>query len=98
MKKLFFLFAIAALVGFASCKKTTWCQCSAVVNNESVMLGEETEPYYMEAGSCSDKEKEFKGWGQVICREVDNPNKDQEPSFWDKLFGGGNQGGNNGGH
>ena len=40
--------------------------------------------YVMEHGTCNDKAKEFSGWGQVTCREVDP--KDPDGTWYERLF------------
>ena len=60
--------------------------------------------YVMEHGTCNDKAKEFTGWGQVTCREVDpkDPDGTWYERIFNQLFGGGtnnnsnNNSGNNG--
>ncbi len=86
MKKLALVFGICVLLCVCSCKKNTYCVCTAIVNNESVQLGED---YYVlqEGRSCDDKEKEFEGWGQVTCEEVDVEEEDgDDGGFW-SIFG-----------
>lgn len=81
-----------------SCKKTRYCRCTTIQNEEVVNLGEDY--YTIEDGSsCSDKSKEIVGWGQVICTELSEYEATGEkPNWWENLFGGGgNSGGNNGG-
>lgn len=54
--------------------------------------------YIMEHGTCNDKAKEFTGWGQVTCREVDpkDPDGTWYERLFDKLFGSSNNNNNNG--
>ena len=53
--------------------------------------------YVMEHGTCNDKAKEFSGWGQVTCREVDpkDPDGTWYERLFDNLFGGSNHNNNN---
>lgn len=91
-----FLFAIALLIlALPSCKKTRYCRCTTIQNEEVVNLGEDY--YTIEDGSsCSDKSKEIVGWGQVICTEVTEQEvTGEETNWWDNLFGGGNNNNHN---
>ena len=56
--------------------------------------------YVMEHGTCNDKAKEFSGWGQVTCREVDpkDPDGTWYERLFDNLFGGGNHNNTNSGN
>ncbi len=56
--------------------------------------------YVMEHGTCNDKAKEFSGWGQVTCREVDpkDPDGTWYERLFDNLFGGSNHNNNNSGN
>lgn len=106
MKKLLIVVLAVAIVVLPSCKKTRYCKCTTIQNQEVVDLGEDY--YSIEDGSsCSDKSKEIVGWGQVICNEVSESEvTGQEHHWWDDIFGGGNNnnnggnnnGGGNGGH
>ena len=53
--------------------------------------------YIIEEGNCSDKAREFSGWGQVTCKEVDP--KDPDGTWYEriftKLFGGSTNSTNN---
>ena len=77
-----FLLALAA----TSCKKTRYCKCTTIQNEEVVELGEDY--YTIEDGSsCSDRSKEIVGWGQVICTEVSESEVTGEEShWWENLF------------
>ena len=69
MKKFVIVALALAVLVLPSCKKTRYCRCTTIQNEEVVNLGEEY--YTIEDGSsCSDKSKEIEGWGQVICYEV----------------------------
>ena len=97
MKKLLIVILALAIVILPSCKKTRYCKCTTIQNQEVVDLGEDY------GSSCSDKSKEIVGWGQVICTEISEYEATgQEHHWWDDIFGGGNNnnnnGGNNGGH
>ena len=98
MKRLLILILALAVVVLPSCKKTRYCKCTTIQNEEVVDLGEDY--YSIEDGSsCSDKSKEIVGWGQVICTEVSEQEvTGEEHHWWNDIFGGGNNnGGNNGG-
>ena len=86
MKKVL-LFAFALLIlALPSCKKTRYCNCTTVQNDQVVPLGEE---YYMieDGSTCSDKAKEIVGWGQVICTEVSESEvTGEDPSWWEELI------------
>lgn len=78
-------------LGFESCHKSKYCQCYAIIGDETVPFGDDlnVEEYTTtqldslptrykynlfvidHQRSCDDKEKEFSGWGQVVCEEVD---------------------------
>lgn len=106
MKKFLLVILAVAIVVLPSCKKTRYCKCTTIQNQEVVDLGEDY--YSIEDGSsCSDKSKEIVGWGQVICTEVSEYEvTGEEHHWWDDIFGGGNNnnnggnnnGGGNGGH
>ena len=85
-KVLFAVLALAVLV-LPSCKKTRYCRCTTIQNEEVVNLGEEY--YTIEDGSsCSDRAKEIVGWGQVICTEVSKAEATgEENKWWENLFG-----------
>ena len=87
MKKVLFILLALAVVVLSSCKKTRYCRCTTIQNEEVVNLGEE---YYTieDNSSCADKSKEIQGWGQVICYEVSEYEVTGEnPSWWEELFG-----------
>ena len=69
-----------------SCKKTRYCRCTTIQNEEVVNLGEDY--YTIEDGSsCNDRSKEIVGWGQVICTEVSEYEVTGEnPSWWENLI------------
>ena len=100
MKKLLIVILALAIVVLPSCKKTRYCKCTTIQNQEVVDLG--ADYYTIEDGSsCVDKSKEIVGWGQVICTEVSEYEvTGEEHHWWDDIFGGGNNnnGGNNGGN
>ena len=90
MKKALFVILALAIVVLPSCKKTRYCRCTTIQNEEVVNLGEE---YYTieDNSSCADKSKEIEGWGQVICYEVSEYEVTGEnPSWWDELFSNNN--------
>ena len=90
MKKILFIILALSVVALSSCKKTRYCRCTTIQNEEVVNLGEEY--YTIEDGSsCSDKSKEIVGWGQVICTEVSEYEVTGEnPSWWESLFNSNN--------
>lgn len=90
MKKVFIAILALTLFILPSCKKTRYCRCTTIQNDEVVNLGEDY--YTIEDGSsCSDKSKEIIGWGQVICTEVSEYEvTGEEPNWWESLFGGNN--------
>lgn len=94
MKKILIVIIALAIVVLPSCKKTRYCRCTTIQNEEVVNLGEDY--YTIEDGSsCSDKSKEIVGWGQVICTEVSESEvTGEETNWWDNLFGGGNNNNN----
>ena len=53
--------------------------------------------YIMEHGTCNDKAREFTGWGQVTCREVDpkEPDGTWFERLYEKLLGGSHNNNNN---
>ena len=95
MKKFLIVILALAIVVLPSCKKTRYCKCTTMQNDEVVELGEDY--YTIEDGSsCNDKSKEIVGWGQVMCSEVSEYEVTGErPSWWDNLFNGGNNNHNN---
>lgn len=90
MKKILIIMLVFLVVVLSSCKKTRYCRCTTIQNEEVVNLGEEY--YTIEDGSsCSDKSKEIVGWGQVICSEVSEYEVTGEnPSWWENLFNNNN--------
>ena len=89
MKKCLIIVVALLVLALPSCKKTRYCRCTTVQNEEVVELG--SDFYTIEDGSsCSDRAKEIVGWGQVICSEVSQYEATGEnPSWWENLFGGG---------
>lgn len=95
MKKLLFVILALSIMVLPSCKKTRYCRCTTVQNEEVVNLGEE---YYTieDNSSCSDKSKEIVGWGQVICYEVSEYEvTGVEHHWWDDIFGNNSNNNNN---
>lgn len=94
MKRLLIVILVLSIVVLPSCKKTRYCKCTTIQNEEVVDLGEDY--YTIEDGSsCSDKSKEIVGWGQVICNEVSEYEvTGEKPTWWENLFGGGNNNNN----
>jgi len=101
MKKFLIVILALAIVVLPSCRKTRYCKCTTIQNQEVVDLGED---YYSieDDTPCFEKSKEIVGWGQVICTEVSEYEvTGEEHHWWNDIFGGGNNnnnGGNNGGH
>ena len=87
MKKYIILLTAMLLLCATSCKKTRYCRCTTIQNDEVVNLGEDF--YTIEDGSsCSDRAKEIVGWGQVICTEVSKAEATgEENKWWENLFG-----------
>jgi len=86
-RKAWILAALLVLACTTSCKKTRYCRCTTIQNEEVVELGDE---FYviMDGASCEDKAKEFFGWGQVLCTEVSKwEATGEEPKWWQMLFG-----------
>ena len=94
MRKYVIILAAFALLCTASCKKTRYCRCTTIQNDEVVNLGEDF--YVIEDGSsCSDRAKEIVGWGQVICTQVSKQEATgEENKWWENLFGIGDGGKN----
>lgn len=94
MKKYVVILVAFVLLCFTSCKKTRYCRCTTIQNDEVVNLGEDF--YVIEDGSsCSDRAKEIVGWGQVICSEVSKYEATgEENKWWENLFGIGGGGKN----
>jgi hypothetical protein len=88
MKKILIIVLALAVVMLSSCKKTRYCRCTTIQNDEVVNLGEDY--YTIEDGSsCNDKSKEILGWGQVICAEVSEYDvTGEKPKWWENLFNG----------
>jgi len=88
MRKYIILLTAMLLLCATSCKKTRYCRCTTIQNDEVVNLGEDF--YTIEDGSsCSDRAKEIVGWGQVVCSEVSEYEATGEnPSWWERIFGG----------
>lgn len=86
MKKCLIIAAALLILVLPSCKKTRYCRCTAVLNEEVHELGDEF--YVIEDGSsCSDRAKEIAGWGQVICTEVSKEEATGEGNhWWENLF------------
>ncbi len=87
MRKYMIIIAALLLLCATSCKKTRYCRCTTIQNDEVVELGEDF--YVIEDGSrCSDRAKEIVGWGQVICTEVSKAEATgEENKWWEDLFG-----------
>jgi len=87
MKKVLFVILALSVIILPSCKKTRYCRCTAIINEEVVNLSEE---YFTieDNSSCSDKSKEVDGWPQVICYEVSEYEvTGEKPKWWEDLFG-----------
>ena len=87
MRKYMIILAALLLLGATSCKKTRYCRCTTIQNDEVVNLGED---YYIieDGSSCSDRAREIVGWGQVICNEVSKYEATgEENKWWENLFG-----------
>ena len=89
MKKLLFVILALAILVLPSCKKTRYCRCTTVQNDEVIELGDDF--FTIEYGSsCSDRAREIEGWGQVVCTEVSTEEATGEDNkWWENLFGGG---------
>lgn len=88
MRKIFLMAVVVLLVvGSTSCKKTRYCRCTTIQNNEVVELG--SDFFTIEDGSsCSERAREISGWGQVICSEVSKYEATgEENKWWENLFG-----------
>ena len=90
-KLLVVLLLILVAFGLESCHKSKYCQCYAIIGDETVAFGDDinVEEYTVSQldslptrykynlfvidhhRTCDDKEKEFSGWGQVVCEEMD---------------------------
>ena len=87
MRKYVIILAALLLFTATSCKKTRYCRCTTIQNDEVVNLGED---YYIieDGSSCSDRAREIVGWGQVICNEVSKYEATgEENKWWENLFG-----------
>ena len=87
MRKYVILLAALLLLGATSCKKTRYCRCTTIQNEEVVNLGED---FYVieDRSSCADRAREIVGWGQVICTEVSKAEATgEENKWWEDLFG-----------
>lgn len=87
MRKKILLFALLMLaLTLVSCKKTRYCRCTTIQNEEVVDLGDD---FYtiMDGSSCDDRAREIVGWGQVICTEVSKEEATgEENKWWENLF------------
>lgn len=90
MKRILIIILAMAVLVLPACKKTRYCKCTTIQNEEVVDLG--ADYYTIEDGSsCSDKSKEIVGWGQVICNEVSEEEvTGEKPSWWENLFNNNN--------
>ncbi|MCF0200490.1 MAG: hypothetical protein HUK16_03830 [Bacteroidales bacterium] len=81
MKKFLFVIALVSLMAFSSCKKTRYCRCSVIIEDEAVELGED---YYLilDRSTCADRAKEIVGWGRVTCTEVPESEVTGETHNW----------------
>jgi hypothetical protein len=88
MKKFLFVILALAIVVLPSCKKTRYCKCTAIINEEVVEFSQEY--FTIESNmSCADKSKEISGWPQVICYEVSEYEvTGEKPKWWEEWFGG----------
>mgnify|MGYP007069881023 CR=1 FL=1 len=80
------LVSLMVVLSLVSCKKTKYCRCATIQNEEVVELGDDF--YTIEDNSeCSDRAREIEGWGQVICTEVSKAEATgQENKWWENLF------------
>lgn len=90
MKRCLIGSVVLLMLVLPSCKKTRYCKCTTIQNEEVVELGEDY--YTIEDGSsCADRAKEIVGWGQVICTEVSEYEvTGEKPSWWENLFNNNN--------
>lgn len=90
MKRCLIGSVVLLMLVLPSCKKTRYCKCTTIQNEEVVELGEDY--YTIEDGSsCADRAKEIVGWGQVICAEVSEYEvTGEKPSWWENLFNNNN--------
>ncbi len=77
---------IVLALSVSSCKKTRYCRCTTVQNDEVIELGDEF--FTIEDGSsCSDRAREIEGWGQVVCTEVSKEEATgEENNWWENFF------------
>ena len=95
MKKILIIMIALSVLVLPACKKTRYCKCTTIQNEEVVELG--ADYYTIEDGSsCADKSKEIVGWGQVICTEFSEEEvTGEEHHWWDDLFNHNNNNNNN---
>ena len=63
MKKCLIIAVAVLVLVMPSCKKTRYCKCTSIQNEEVVELGQDY--YTIEDGSsCVDKSKEIVGWAR----------------------------------
>lgn len=86
MKKILIISLLLSVLVLPACKKTKYCRCTTIQNDEVVELGDDY--YTIEDNSeCSDRAREIEGWGQVICTEVSEAEATgKEEKWWEKLF------------
>lgn len=85
MKRYVLLLSCLLLLGATSCKKTRYCRCTMIQNEEVIELGDEF--YVLESGTCKDKSKEISGRPQVVCSEVSKYEATgEEDKWWENLF------------
>jgi len=85
-KTIVIVVSVMLVLMLSSCKKTRYCRCSTVLNEEVVELGDEL--YTIEDGSsCTDRAREIVGWGQVVCTEVsESEATGEENNWWEDFF------------
>ena len=91
MRKIWMIVAVLLVLCTTSCKKTRYCRCTAMQNNEVVELGDD---FYviLDKTSCSDKAREFSGWNQVVCTEVSKEEATgEENKWWERFFNQGKE-------
>ena len=95
MKKCLIIAIALMVLALPSCKKTRYCRCTTIQNDEVVELG--SDFYTIQDGSsCADRAKEIVGWGPVLCSEVSEYEATGEnPSWWEEWFGNLTGGGKN---
>ena len=85
MKRYAFLLLCLLLLAATSCKKTRYCRCTMIQNEEVIELGDEY--YILESGTCKEKAKEISGRPQVVCSEVSKYEATgEENKWWEDLF------------